>query len=350
MERYSENPSKFRLSVRPGLGAVLRKGPCSPPSDRVTGSDNHINSPDEDNLETVRQRTFTRAKDSIRIRKESTGSSIVPEISITDESDSNLESIRASSSSRPFQTTEQKTPACIDYLTGESVCENIGHLDSTLKLGIDADDGPRLDVSEVSPDSVKANGGGTVGGAQPSRTSKKVPIVTSEMLQKHSYHYYLMHNFFLSDSSSSSNSEDSGADISQTTPVKKVTFKLEPEYIPSEPTVPRSAQCSCNQRNPVRYAYIQVAGTMFQTHWTTLDRHPDTLLGGPDKFQYFDYTREVFSFPHIRQDCFESILFYYQDGILRSPKGVKEEVFLAELDFFGIRHDKITVGPYEHEQ
>lgn len=129
---------------------------------------------------------------------------------------------------------------------------------------------------------------------------------------------------------------------------------------------------------------LQVAGTMFQTHWTTLDRHPDTLLGSEEKFQYYDNTRYrewytpaserdtaifkldslynliyriklkcrfleisrevegiseyirllyfllpsrgMFTFPHIRQDCFESILFYYQDGILRSPKGVKEEV------------------------
>ena len=35
--------------------------------------------------------------------------------------------------------------------------------------------------------------------------------------------------------------------------------------------------------------------------------------------------------------CFQKE-YAHQDGILRSPKGVREEMFLAELDFFKIAH------------
>eukprot|EP00116_Pleurobrachia_bachei_P009518 sb/3469780/ len=88
---------------------------------------------------------------------------------------------------------------------------------------------------------------------------------------------------------------------------------------------------------------------MFQTQWTTLARHPNTLFGTNEKFDYFDHTEGHFNFPGIRSDCFESILYYYQSDILRSPKGVNAEVFLDHLTFFGIKHSKITVGPYETE-
>ena len=345
MARYFASPGKLRLAVKPGLGVIVNKGSCSNPSERLT--DDLDSTEDE---ATVKKKTFNKAKDSIRLRKNSPGSTRLPSISITltEESESAVESIRDPTVHRPPQTElEQKNSASIVDFTE---VENVINKSSNLKFLTESKSGSNkildMEIPENLPESVKANGDSTSGSAATAKKVKaKVPIVTNEMLQKHSYHYYLMHNFFLSESSSSSYSED------EVTPTvtKKVTFKLEPEYIPPEPSVPRPEHCSCNQRNPTKYAYIQVAGTMFQTHWTTLDRHPDTLLGSNDKFQYYDYNREVFSFPHIRQDCFESILFYYQDGILRSPKGVKEEVFLSELDFFGIRHDKITVGPYEHE-
>ena len=352
IERYFENPSKFRLAVRPGLEMNFDLGQRSSSLDDL--SDSHL----EDSLEeeeekvTTKKSGFTRAKDSIRLSKESTGSTSVPSISITDESDSTME-VRTSTSSiaeavgvedmASGTSEKQKFLLSIPSHSHErSVMKTLPELlNETNETNLDA---------EVFSEPAKANGKTASGdGTEPSKATKKVPVVTREMLEKHSYHYYLMHNFFLSESSSSSFSEDDSNQDSPATPVKKVNFKLEPEIIPPEPNRGGSGHCTCNQRNPAKYAYIQVAGTMFQTHWTTLDRHPDTLLGSQDKFQYYDFDREVFNFPHIRQDCFESILFYYQDGILRSPKGVKEEVFLAELDFFGIRHDKITVGPFEHE-
>ncbi|KAL5260390.1 hypothetical protein ACHWQZ_G010492 [Mnemiopsis leidyi] len=353
IDRYFENPGKFRLAVRPGLEMSFNVGQRSPSLDGIPGCrlEDSLEELEHDKI-TAKKSGFTRAKNSLRLSKESIRSRSVPSISITNESDSTME---AKTSISPFpEAVEAKNVAC-----GTSESKNFllpvptsSHDCSVMKPLPELINEKNLDVDVFSENSqpTKSNEKTTSGdGTDPCNTTKKVPVVTREMLEKHSYHYYLMHNFFLSESSSSSFSEDESNQDSPVTLVKKVNFKLEPEIIPLEPNQGPPDHCTCNQRNTTKFAYIQVAGTMFQTHWATLDKHADTLLGSQDKFQYYDFDREVFNFPHIRQDCFESILFYYQDGILRSPKGVKEEVFLAELDFFGIRHDKITVGPFEHE-
>ena len=112
----------------------------------------------------------------------------------------------------------------------------------------------------------------------------KLPAqLTQEMLDQHSYHYYLMNNFFLSDSDSDS-----------PTPArsKKVRFAAEMRFLsPSPELKSMKPSCSCQQNNSVRFVYIQVAGTMFQTQWTTLERHPNTLLGSSEKYDYYDHSR-----------------------------------------------------------
>eukprot|EP00116_Pleurobrachia_bachei_P001958 sb/3462220/ len=185
----------------------------------------------------------------------------------------------------------------------------------------------------------------------------KVPDVTPEMLSKHSLHYYLMNNFFVSDSSSF----EEGS--TPTTPRtrrkhKKVRFDTSPNVIYTQP---RGGD----------YAFIE-AGALFQTRWETLDRHPHTLLGGQEKWNYYDVERKRFVFEvikwvrvadkdnpdlpdepvYLKPDCFESVLFYYQDydnNTLRCPKGIKSDVFLDTLKFFKIPQDEITVGPYEKQ-
>ena len=177
----------------------------------------------------------------------------------------------------------------------------------------------------------------------------KRPVITEEMLEKHSIHFMLMHNFFLSDS-----------DVSQTgqeiTVVKKVRFNVEPEVL--------------EQREYSDFAFIE-AGSLFQTRWETLERHGETLLGSEDKWQYYDDEEQRFTFDvikwisfdqqeypgvpdepvYIKPECFESILFYYQDSddTLRCPKGVKTETFMDTLKFFKINSREISVGPYECE-
>lgn len=41
----------------------------------------------------------------------------------------------------------------------------------------------------------------------------------------------------------------------------QVHFNLEPEYIPVESELSVHHQCTCHQRNPDKYAYIQVCPT-----------------------------------------------------------------------------------------
>ena len=172
----------------------------------------------------------------------------------------------------------------------------------------------------------------------------KRPVITEEMLQKHSLHYLLMNNFFLSDS------DDSLAGK----PLKKVRFNLEPEVI--------------QERNYSDYVFIE-AGAVFQTRWETLERHQQTLLGSDEKWQYYDNEKDRFIFDviklvpfdqkeypgvpdepvYVKPECFESVLFYYQDldNTLRCPKGVKSEIFMDTLKFFKINSRDISVGPYE---
>ena len=182
----------------------------------------------------------------------------------------------------------------------------------------------------------------------------RIPVITEEMLEKHSLHYLLMHNFFMSDSSL-----DSSPCNTPTPPVgpKRVRFNLEPIEI--EDNTPVS-----------EYAFIE-AGALFQTRWETIERHEHTLLGSQEKWQYFDSEKQRFIFEiikwnpydqeeypgvpdepvYIKAECFESVLFYYQDiqNTLRCPIGIKHETFLDTLRFFKINPKEITVGPYEQE-
>ena len=182
----------------------------------------------------------------------------------------------------------------------------------------------------------------------------RIPVLTDEMLEKHSLHYLLMHNFFMSDSSA-----DSSPRNTPTPPCpgpKRVRFDPVPTEIQDKPVS--------------EYAFIE-AGALFQTRWETIERHEHTLLGSQDKWQYFDSEKQRFVFEiikwikyneeeypctpdepvYIKPECFESILFYYQDieNTLRCPIGVKHETFLDTLRFFKINPKEITVGPYEQE-
>ena len=189
----------------------------------------------------------------------------------------------------------------------------------------------------------------------PESTSSKpvrTPVITDEMLEKHSLHYLLMHNFFMSDSSSDS----SPGNTPEPRGRKRVRFDPIPTEIQEKPAS--------------EYAFIE-AGSVFQTRWETLERHEHTLLGSQEKWQYFDSEKQRFVFEiikwvkynereypgvpdepvYIKPECFESVLFYYQDiqNTLRCPIGVKHETFLDTLRFFKINPKEITVGPYEQE-
>jgi len=82
---------------------------------------------------------------------------------------------------------------------------------------------------------------------------------------------------------------------------------------------------------------INVSGMRYETFEETLSNYPETLLGSPiRRKQYYNkYTEEYdfFSDKH----SFSAILFYYQSrGILSKPDDVSEDVFVKELEFFGL--------------
>ena len=80
---------------------------------------------------------------------------------------------------------------------------------------------------------------------------------------------------------------------------------------------------------------INVSGDRFQTYASTLELHPETLLGNATKRQNYwnSKTQEYFFDRH--RACFEAILYYYQSGgRLRRPEFVPLDTFLEEIKFF----------------
>ncbi|CAF0897400.1 unnamed protein product [Didymodactylos carnosus] len=80
---------------------------------------------------------------------------------------------------------------------------------------------------------------------------------------------------------------------------------------------------------------INVSGRRFETHKTTLDSYPNTLLGNHRKRKpYYDKVHNEYFFDR-HQASFHSILYYYQSkGRLRRPQFVPLDTFLEEVTFF----------------
>ena len=80
---------------------------------------------------------------------------------------------------------------------------------------------------------------------------------------------------------------------------------------------------------------IQVSGMVFETHLSTLEKFPNTLLGSPVKRQMY-YVQELnqYVFQRNRQ-AFHAILFFYQsDGKLHRPEDLPMKIFKEEVEFF----------------
>ena len=80
---------------------------------------------------------------------------------------------------------------------------------------------------------------------------------------------------------------------------------------------------------------INVCGDRYETHRTTLELYPKTLLGDRQRRKYYyDRRRKEYFFDRNRAS-FEAILYYYQsNGRLRRPNYVPIDVFLEEVTFF----------------
>ena len=82
---------------------------------------------------------------------------------------------------------------------------------------------------------------------------------------------------------------------------------------------------------------INIRGTIFETFESTLSRYPNSLLGNSHKrAPYYDSIKKQYYFNRDKE-TFDAILYYYQSsGKLIRPESIKEDVFIAELEFFQI--------------
>lgn len=87
---------------------------------------------------------------------------------------------------------------------------------------------------------------------------------------------------------------------------------------------------------------VNVSGQKFDFRRSVLERHPETLLGNPEKRSvYYDARRQEYFFDRHRPS-FEAIFSYYQyGGRLRRPHQVADDVFLAEVLFHEIEPDVV---------
>ena len=88
---------------------------------------------------------------------------------------------------------------------------------------------------------------------------------------------------------------------------------------------------------------INVCGDRYETHRTTLELYPDTLLGNRKRRQhYYDKNRGEYFFDRNRSS-FEAILYYYQShGHLRRPAYVSLDLFLEEVAFFQLGQEALN--------
>ncbi|XP_019640206.1 PREDICTED: potassium voltage-gated channel subfamily A member 7-like isoform X1 [Branchiostoma belcheri] len=92
---------------------------------------------------------------------------------------------------------------------------------------------------------------------------------------------------------------------------------------------------------------VNVSGLRFATRARVFDRLPDTLLGNLEKRKelYDPVTREIFFDRH--RPSFEAIFDYYlRGGRLKCPYQVPLDVFLEEVDFFGLSGHPVEDNPH----
>ncbi len=99
---------------------------------------------------------------------------------------------------------------------------------------------------------------------------------------------------------------------------------------PSASPVPKTRIC------------INVSGRRFETYNTVFQRLPQCQLAllTPES-PSFDAERNEY-FLERNAACFETILSYFQTGLLHAPAGVCQELFFMELDALGIPHSCIA--------
>lgn len=111
-------------------------------------------------------------------------------------------------------------------------------------------------------------------------------------------------------------------------------------------TIPIAHRCNLNTCERIT---INVSGQYYEIWASILNKHPDTLLGNPEKrLQFYDRQRDEYFFDRHRP-TFEAVFNYYKyGGYLRRPDPVPDDIFLSELDFYEI--EKEIVDHYKKEE
>lgn len=91
---------------------------------------------------------------------------------------------------------------------------------------------------------------------------------------------------------------------------------------------------------------INVSGRVFVTRRSTLEKHPNTLLGSSEREFFYDEETGEYYFDR-DPEMFRHILNYYRTGKLHFPKHECIALFDEELTFFGIQPDIIGDCCYE---
>lgn len=99
---------------------------------------------------------------------------------------------------------------------------------------------------------------------------------------------------------------------------------------------------------PLRYnngerVTINVSGLRFETHLSTLNQFPFSLLGDSSRrTKYYDPIKNEYFFDRNRPS-FDAILHFYQSGgRLRRPINVPLDVFVEEIKFFDLGEDVLS--------
>ena len=80
---------------------------------------------------------------------------------------------------------------------------------------------------------------------------------------------------------------------------------------------------------------INVSGHRYKCLLSSLQKHPDSLLGSCEKDFFYEAETEEYFFER-DPILFRSILKYYQTGQLHYPRNECVQAFKDELEFFGI--------------
>ncbi|XP_035696616.1 potassium voltage-gated channel protein Shal-like [Branchiostoma floridae] len=93
---------------------------------------------------------------------------------------------------------------------------------------------------------------------------------------------------------------------------------------------------------------FNVNGVRFEAWKSVLERHPETLLGGEEKEEFYNIFTGEYMFEDQDPDLFRYILSYYRTDKLHFPPTGCVRSYNQQLSFFGIMPELIDDCCYEH--